>query len=448
MAAMDGPVLSDADVPDVVEICQALDGVPLALELAAAQVDMFGVKGLAARLQDQFAVLTRGRLTALPRHQSLRAAIDWSYDLLSPVEQTVLRRLAVFRGDFSIDGAIAVCSGNGLAAADVLEAVANLATKSLTATDISGETTLHRLLDTMRLYALDRLRSGGGFAQAARRHAEYYCSVFANAEAESEPRPQGEWLAIYGQHLNNVRAALDWAFSVDGEPQIGVSLTVAVVPLWVELSLLGECREWVERAFERLNLIADHHPRHEMQLHAALGMSLNYTTGPVFETAAAWTITLRIAKSLDDTEYQLRALRGLWAHHLNAGEYRRALALAQEFRGLAATSADPASLDFGDRMTALMLHYLGDQDSARGHLEHCLARPVARVRHLQTSRFLLDRDVTVQALSSRILWLQGFSDQATRAARLAVDRALAIRSRAFGLSWASSGHVPGRTLFW
>ena len=198
------------------------------------------------------------------------------------------------------------------------------------------------------------------------------------------------------------------------------------MPLWVQLSLLRECRERVERALVRLNSITGCDPRLEMQFHAALGMSLNYTTGPVSETATAWTNTLIIAKRLNDTEYQLRALRGLWAHHMNGGEYRRALAFANEFRGLAATSADPASLDFGDRMAALILHYLGDQESARGYLEHHLARPVTQVRHSQTARFLLDPDITVQALLSRILWLRGFSDQAARTARSAVDGALAI----------------------
>jgi predicted ATPase/DNA-binding winged helix-turn-helix (wHTH) protein len=425
-AAMDGFVLSDADIPDAVEICRALDGVPLALELAAARVEVFGVKGLAAQLQDRLAVLTRGRRTALPHHQSLRAAIDWSYNLLSAAEQMVLRHVAVFTGDFSLDGACAAAAGNGLTAADVVEAVANLAMKSLIAADISGETTLYRLLDTTRLYALDQLRSGGEFARAARRHAEYHCSVFANAEAESEARPQAEWLAIYGRHLDNVRAALDWAFSQEGDTEIGVAVAAAVVPLWVQLSLMGECRERVERALVRVNSVPNPNPRHQMLLYTALGMSLNYTTGPVSETATAWTNTLIIAKSLDETEYQLRALRGLWAHHMNAGEYRRALGFAREFRRLAEAAADPVGSDFGNRMAAIILHYLGDQKGARGHLEHGFAGPAAPVRHWQTARFLLDRDVTVQALSSRILWLQGFPEQAVRTAQLAVNRALAI----------------------
>src|SRR5262249_4853760 len=110
----------------------------------------------------------------------------------------------------------------------------------------------YRLLDTTRLYSREKLESCGELHQVARRHAEYYCALFAGAEAESETRPQAEWLAIYAPHLDNVRAGLDWAFSAEGDPQIGVTLTVAAVPLWVQLSLLDECRERAERALTSL----------------------------------------------------------------------------------------------------------------------------------------------------------------------------------------------------
>lgn len=152
-------------------------------------------------------------------------------------------------------------------------------------------------------------------------------------------------------------------------------------------------------------------------------MSLNYTTGPIPETEAAWTRTLEIAKSLGDPEYQLRALRGVWAHRMNAGEYRASLALASEFSELAATTGDPADLAAGDRMAALILHYLGDQTAARRHLERLLAHPVTLVRRPQPIRFAIDPQVAVRALLARILWFQGFPDQATRTAQLSVDEA-------------------------
>jgi predicted ATPase/DNA-binding winged helix-turn-helix (wHTH) protein len=156
-ATIDGFVLSDAEVPAVLEICRRLDGTPLALELAAAQVAVFGLKGLAALLEDRLAILSRGWRTALPRHQTLRAAIDWSYYLLPAIEQTVFRRLGVFRGSFTVEAAAGVAADERITAADVIESVANLAGKSLVATDVSGDVTHYRLLETTRSYALDKL---------------------------------------------------------------------------------------------------------------------------------------------------------------------------------------------------------------------------------------------------------------------------------------------------
>src|SRR6266404_1442728 len=144
LAIMDGFALGDDDVIPVLEICHRLDGVPLALELAAARVDVFGVKGLAARLDDRFTVLTGGRRTALPRHQTLRAAMDWSYDLLPETEQIILRRVAVFQGDFTIDASAAVAIDDRIGTADVLEGIANLAAKSLISTNVNSEITYHR----------------------------------------------------------------------------------------------------------------------------------------------------------------------------------------------------------------------------------------------------------------------------------------------------------------
>lgn len=244
-AAVDGFGVADADVPAVLEICRRLDGIPLALELAAARVGVFGLRDLAAHLDDRFHVLTSGRRTALPRHQTLGAVLDWSYQLLPEEERAALRRLSVFAGNFPLEAAAAVADPGSF---EIVDEIANLVGKSLVAADPRGEVPQYRLLDTTRLYALEKLKSSGQFPRVARSHAEYYLAVFANAEAESESRPQAEWLANYGRHLDNVRAALDWAFSPEGDPHIGVGLTVALVPLWEQLSLLGECRERVERA--------------------------------------------------------------------------------------------------------------------------------------------------------------------------------------------------------
>jgi predicted ATPase/DNA-binding winged helix-turn-helix (wHTH) protein len=422
-ATLDEFELTDADAPTVADICGRLDGIALAIELAAARVATFGVHGVAAHLDDRFQLLTRGRRTALPRHRTLRATLDWSYELLAEPERVVLRRLAIFSGGFTEEAASAVAASAEIAASEVVESLANLVTKSLVSVDVGGVMVRYRPPETVRAYALQRLIDTGEREQMARRHAEYHRDLFERAEAEAEARPMAEWLALYRPRVDNLRAALDWAFSPIGDASIGVALTAASAPLWVDLSMMAECRRHIERALARLDSVADLDPRQEMHLQAALGVSLNYTTGPIPETEAAWTRTLEIAKSLDDTEFQLRALRGLWAHHMNAGGYRASLAIANEFNALAAITGDRAALGAADRMAGIILHYLGDQTGARQHLERQMARAVSPVRQSQPVRFLIDQRVAARSLLARILWLQGFPDQAAATARLAVDEA-------------------------
>ena len=404
-ATLDEFELTDSDAPIVADICSKLDGIALAIELAAARIDTFGVREVAAHLDDRFQLLTRGRRTALPRHRTLRATLDWSYQLLPEPERVVLRRMAILAGRFSEQAASSIAASAEIAASEIVESLANLVTKSLVWVDVGDLALRYRLSETVRAYALEKLAESGEREQIAGRHAEYYLGLFERAKAEAETRPMDEWLAEYRPRIDNLRAALDWAFSPSGDASIGVALTAASVPLWVDLSMMAECRRHIERALARLTSVADLDPRQEMHLQAALGVSLNYTTGPVPETEAAWAKTLEIAKSLGDLEYQLRALRGLWAHWMNAGEYRASLAIAYEFSALAATTGDPAALGAADRMAGIILHYLGDQTGARQHLERRLARAVSPVRQSQPVRFLIDQRVAARSLLARILWL-------------------------------------------
>ena len=321
-AIVDGFVLDDSDIPAVLEICRRLDGVPLALELAAARVDAFGLRGLAVRLDDRFAVLTKGLRTTLPRHQTLRAAMDWSYDLLPDIEQVVFRRLAVFRGCFTMEAATAVAVDERIKAADVIESVANLAGKSLVTTDISGDITYHRLLDTTRSYALDKLTESGEAEHAARRHAEFFRDLYASAVPGSQLQPSIEDMAHYGREVDNVCAALDWSFSPVGDPLIGVVLTAVYVPAWLHSASLVECRERTERALERLEPSMNLSAPLEMQLQLALGLTLTLTMGLVENARMALASALEIAESLDDVDAQLRTLWAQWVLHFNIGECR------------------------------------------------------------------------------------------------------------------------------
>ncbi len=395
----------------IASICRRLDGIPLAIEFAAAHAVMMGPPEIAALLDDRFKFLTTGRRTALPRHQTLRATLDWSYDLLPETEARVLRHLAVFAGDFLLDAAIVVAG----AAASVTDHLANLVAKSLVVADVRGQTPHYRLLDTTRIYALEKLRGGGEYREAARRHAEYYRDFFAQAEAESESKPQAEWLAIYGRHIDSVRASLNWAFAPDGDPQIGVALTATAVPLWVQLSLLGECRERAQLALASLGNGAAATARLRMQLSAALGWSLMYGVGRAREAGPAWATTLELADQLDDREYRLRALWGLCIDQFNNGEIRKALEFAHRFVEGAANSTDPIDGVMADRLLATALHYLGDQKSARHHIERVLVHLADLTLKPRIVRFRFDLRVSTHYFQARILWLQGFADQALRA---------------------------------
>jgi predicted ATPase/DNA-binding winged helix-turn-helix (wHTH) protein len=394
----------------VAAICRRLDGIPLAIEFAAARAVMLGPPKIAALLDDRFKFLTTGRRTALPRQQTLRATLDWSYDLLPDAEARVLRQLGIFAGDFLLDAVVEVAGDP--TAMNVTDHLANLVAKSLVAADIRGDQPHYRLLDTTRAYALEKLHGSGEFTDAARRHAEYYRGFFANAEAESELRPQAEWLAVYGRHIDNVRASLDWAFSPNGDARIGAALAAAAVPLWVQLSLLAECRERTELALARLDETAGDASKLRMQLSAARGWSLMYGVGRAREAGPAWAATLQLAEQLGDSDYQLRALWGLCIDQFNNGEFRKALEFANRFAGAAAGSGNSVDLMMADRLLATTLHYLGDQNLAHHHITRTLSRLSDLTPKPQVIRFRFDLRVSAHYFQARILWLIGLADQA------------------------------------
>ena len=410
----------------IAAICRRLDGIPLAIELAAARAAVLRVEEVAAHLDDRFRILTGGRRTALPRHQTLWATLDWSYELLSEPERVILRRLAVFAGVFRLEAASAVIASCEIAPAEVVEGIANLVAKSLV-TGVAGSTVArYRLLDTTRAYALENLAESGERDRLARRHAEHYRDLFERAEAELDARPADEWLAEYAAEIDNLRAALDWAFSPGGDAAVGVALTAAAVLLWIRLSLVDECRSRVAHALAAVADRAIRDPRREMKLQAALGTSVIYTRGPAVPAVrAAWTKAREIAESVGDTEYRLRSLWGLWSFHLNSGRYRVALALAEEFLALA--NKRPARNDrlVGARMIGVAQHHLGDLKNARRHFEQVLAAGATPDAASFIARYQLDQRVVARASLASILWLQGFPDQAMVAAESSITDARA-----------------------
>ncbi len=421
--------LSNADAPLVAEICQKLDGIALAIELAAGRVAAFGVRELAGRLDDRFRLLTSGRRTALPRHQTLAATLDWSYELLPVVEQVLLRRLSIFAGEFSLDAAVAVMIGADTA--QVIDHIADLVSKSLVVADWSAESVRYRLLDTTRLYSAEKLRGEGEFAEVCRAHANHLRELFRTAEPEAETLTTQRWRAKYASQIDNLRAALDWAGSPAGDPRLGVALVIAAVPLWVHLSLMGECRMWAERGLA----MADGEDRvARMHLLAALGWSLMYAAGRADEIGATWAATLELADALDDASYRLRAIWGVWIGRLNRGDLNGALELAARLLKLVQHSSDQADLMTADRLMATTLHYRGDQDSARMYIERMFGRYSSGMARPKVARFQVDQQVTARYFQARILWLQGYVDQALQAVQRNIQEGEAL---GHALSFAS-----------
>jgi predicted ATPase/DNA-binding winged helix-turn-helix (wHTH) protein len=406
--------LTDANAPLVVEICRKLDGLPLAIEFAAPRVAMLGVEGLAARLDDRLPLLATRRRTATPRHQTMRAVLDWSYGLLSEDEQPFFRALGIFTGGFTVEAVAAVAMGASSKRGDAINRLADLVAKSSVVADCGSAETRFRLLDTTRAYAIEKLDESGERERIARRHAEYYRDLFARAEAEALARRRREWLADYAWEVDNLRSALDWAFSPDGgDISVGIALTAAAVPLWVYLSLIEECRRRVERALAAV-AAATADGRLEMKLQAALATSLGQAGGAGTKTESAWTRSRDLAESLGDVDYQLRALWGLWQIC-----DRKALALAQRFAVVALTPADRL---IADQMIGHSFHIQGNQGSARRHLERVGANHVASAdSEARIIRFDVNEHPTI--FLARILWLQGLPEQAMAMAKRSVEDA-------------------------
>ncbi len=394
----------------IAAICRRLDGIPLAIELAAARATSLGVEHVAARLGERFALLTGGRRTALPRHQTLRATLDWSYRLLSGAERELLNCLAVFAGAFSLEAACAVVAA-GIDAGETGGRIADLVGKSLVGRTADPVTPEFRLLETTRAYVLDRLNEGGGLAEVARRHARYFLGLLGNVEQERRSHPRDECQAAFRRRADEIHVALEWAFSPAGDPEIGVALTIKAVPLWFELFQMRVARARLEQALLHVPADADQ----AMPLHIALGHTLWYTSPNDDAIDLTFTHALQIAERTGTTAVRIQALWGMWAARRGRGDYPAALEMGQRFADAANSACDGGAIHLADRILGLTHHYLGHQPIAREFTERALRNP----HHLDSSLRLgyqVETPVAMAGQLARILWLQGFADQARAAA--------------------------------
>lgn len=245
--------LTDETAPVVAEICRRLDGIPLAIELAAARVKVLSIPNLARRLDDRFKILTGGNRTALPRQKTLTALIDWSYDLLGPEEQAMFACLGVFAGSASLEAIADVCSHTGADDIDTIDRLSSLVDKSLIVADVGGESERYRMLESTRAYALEKLAAAGERGTFTRRHAEFFRKQAEAADARYGRGSTRAWFDDLAVDMDNFRTAMDWGLLQGGDPVLGATIAGSLGQLWYRGGRAVEGRYWMELALGRID---------------------------------------------------------------------------------------------------------------------------------------------------------------------------------------------------
>ncbi|PTS98708.1 transcriptional regulator, partial [Pseudomonas sp. HMWF006] len=375
----------------------------------------------------------QGRLPPLlpghpERHVTLRATLDWSFNLLSQCEQTCLRRLSVFCGGFTLESAAAVIGGQHILPGEVFGSITQLVAKSLLNVEVGDEEVFYRLLDTTRRYALEKLDHVAELDETRQRHAERCLVLMQQAQSAWEHTPTLVWIERYARGLEDLRAALDWSLNGAGPALLAIELAAISAPIWQELSLLKEYGGYVRQALALLEQADKPCPRLQIALKLALGSACYHTWGGTPETIEAFASAHALAQQHGDVAGQLRAVSGHMAVNLSCGQYRAALAQSEQFDRLG-PHGDPLLSLSAHRLRVLALHYAGDQPQARIHAEQVI-QSMTQSGHLNrfTHGFGVQYDQSVASLTvlARVLWMQGFPVQAWHTARQALNIAVQI----------------------
>jgi predicted ATPase/DNA-binding winged helix-turn-helix (wHTH) protein len=445
-------VLTDEEAPLVAEMCRKLDGMPLAIELAAGQVAVLGLKNTVARLASRLELLKLSHRTAVPRHRTLKAALDWSYNLLSDAERIVLRRIAPFVGHFTLEGARYVAGELGAGTGEIFDAIAGLVEKSLIATRIDETQAHYRLLDTTRAYALGKLEEHAEVELVFRRHAEYAAgyleaqraALLALAKAESgaaDPGPSGNirpapersfgprgnnqiatGLAAASTHssqLGNVRAALEWSFGPNGDNEIATRLAAASTQRFLELSLLIECRVWAERAIARLGH-QHKNSRREMEIYTSLSLALMHSEGSSEQVREAFSRALDVAVIQGDFAYELRLLSGLFMYYRWNTDINAALDIASRSKEAALKTGDHDDMALAESMLGAAHFLAGNHLVAIEHFESGLSHSASGWR-FRAGQHLFHNNSLLLVGMARSLLFRGLLDQSLDYARLAIE---------------------------
>ncbi|WP_445221321.1 ATP-binding protein [Bradyrhizobium sp. Pa8] len=412
--------LTDANASDVGNLCRRLNGIPLAIELTAGHVTAYGVKAMVQLLDKHFNLLWEGRRTALPRHRTLRATIEWSYDLLSEPERVVLSQLSVFVGSFTAEAARAIAGSDATGDDTTMAALDNLVAKSMLTLNQGSQSIRYRLADATRAYAQEKLAASTAAEMVPLRHASYFRDLLQKTADE----PDKDLSAIADQ-FGNIRGALTWCFSDPGDRGIGVALTAASIPVFFKLSLLAECQLWVARAIKELNGTGAS-VRHDLALHAALG-SARMLTGQIDELGVGClNRALELAEKIGDVPGQIGLTGRLHLLQLLVGHYDDALDTARRGEAIALASGDSVAVARMRLLLGISCQYLGEFSASRTYIDAALLHP--NLEGDVHSGLTLDYPRRAQITLARVLWLQGYPDQAAGTVRRAISDVIAVNN--------------------
>jgi len=353
--------LTRENAPAVVQLCRRLDGVPLAIELAAARVRALPVEQIAARLDDRFRLLTGGSRAVVARHQTLRATIDWSFDLLTEPERAVLRRLSTFAGGAALEAAESVCEGDPVESFEVLDILGRLIEKSLVFTDPSSTEARFRLLETVREYARSRLVEAGEADTALRRHRDWYLALVDGASAAFFQGPEpAEWLARLDREHEDLRAAMGWCLDQPGEAHSGLRMAAGLWRYWEIRGFLAEGRRWLERMMEAVR-----GERSTLRANALTGAgNLAFMQGDFSASSSFHEASLTLHRQIGDQQSIAYAANNLANAALQLGDHARARSLYEETLEITRELGDRRGMIFGAINLAAVATSEGDVATA------------------------------------------------------------------------------------
>jgi len=429
----------------VAEICWRLDGIPLAIELAAARIKVLSPEQIAARLNNRFRLLSGGSRAVLLHHRTLQAALDWSHELLGPREKTLLRRLFVFSGWFTLDAVESICSDNELAQDDLLNVLTSLVDKSLVIAEQVHAEARYRLLETVREYCRDRLLEAGEALDFRNRHLRWYAALTERAEPELQGPRQETWLARLEAEHDNVRGALEWGITEEGDTESALRLAAAIRWFWEMRGYWREGRNWLELLIARVGAAAP--PLLRARALQGIGF-IAIRQGDIHRVAEAGEESLALVSGTGDKQSRANSLTILGLLACATRDFGRAEALGGESLILCRELGHTWGIAAALHMLALVARARGELDRADAFFEESM----------KLSRGMGDKWVVAQGLRDQGLVARERGDYA-RAEKLTQESLKLLREvgdkvdTAGGLSnlgilaWLQDQHEKADALF-